>query len=54
MIYEKNRNKELFIKAFLKAEAVDNSKVKSEEEIEWLFSEKFEKSMEKLLQDNTD
>lgn len=46
-------DKTLFTKAFLEAEALDNSTIKPEEEIEWIFSDKFEKSMEKLLQNNT-
>lgn len=45
-------SKELFIKAFLEAERIDNSKLKSEDEIEWDFSEKFEKSMNKLIRKN--
>lgn len=45
-------SKELFIKAFLEAERIDNSKLKSEDEIEWDFSEKFEKSMNKLIKKN--
>lgn len=45
-------SKELFIKAFLEAERLDNSKLKSEDEIEWDFSEKFEKSMNKLIRKN--
>lgn len=45
-------SKELFIKAFLEAEKIDNSKLKSEDEIEWDFSEKFEKSMNKLIRKN--
>ncbi len=44
--------KELFIKAFMEAERIDNSKLKSEDEIEWEFSEKFEKSMNKLIKKN--
>lgn len=42
----------MFIKAFLEAEALDNAKLKSEDEIEWDFSTKFEKSMEKLIKKN--
>lgn len=45
-------SKELFIKAFLEAERIDNLKLKSEDEIEWDFSEKFEKSMNKLIRKN--
>ncbi|MCM1286394.1 MAG: DUF4367 domain-containing protein [Acetobacter sp.] len=45
-------SKEQFIKAFLEAERIDNSKLKSEDEIEWDFSEKFEKSMNKLIKKN--
>lgn len=45
-------SKELFIKAFLEAERIDNSKLKSEDEIEWDFSEKFEESMNKLIKKN--
>lgn len=44
--------KELFIKAFLEAERIDYSNLKREEEIEWDFSEKFEKSMNKLIKKN--
>lgn len=45
-------SKSMFIKAFLEAEALDNAKLKSESEIEWDFSTKFEKSMEKLIKKN--
>lgn len=45
-------NRELFIKAFMKAEALDNLKLKSEDEIEWNFSEKFIKSMDMLIRKN--
>ena len=45
-------SKELFIKAFMEAERIDNSYLKSEEEIEWDFSEKFESSMNKLIKKN--
>lgn len=45
-------SKELFIKAFMEAERLDNSSLKSEDEIEWNFSEKFEKSMNKLIKKN--
>ena len=44
--------KELFIKAFMEAERIDNSSLKSEDEIEWDFSEKFEKSMNQLIKKN--
>ena len=44
------KRKELFVKAFLEAEAIDNSKVINEEDLEWVFSENFEKSMNKLIQ----
>lgn len=44
--------KELFIKAFLEAENVSISNLKSEDEIEWEFSEKFESSMNKLIKKN--
>lgn len=42
----------MFIRAFLEAEALDNAKLKSEDEIEWAFSEKFENSMNKLIKKN--
>ena len=45
-------SKSMFIKAFLEAEALDNAKLKSENEIEWEFSEKFENSMNKLIKKN--
>ena len=45
-------SKSMFIKAFLEAEALDNAKLKSEDEIEWEFSEKFENSMNKLIKKN--
>lgn len=44
--------KELFVKAFMEAERLDNESVPSENEIEWNFSEKFEKSMDKLIKKN--
>lgn len=44
--------KELFIKAFLEAESASISNLKSEDEIEWEFSEKFESSMNKLIKKN--
>lgn len=45
-------SKELFIKAFMEAERIDNSSLKSEGEIEWDFSEKFENSMNQLIKKN--
>lgn len=45
-------SKELFIKAFMEAERIDNSSLKSEDEIEWDFSEKFENSMNQLIKKN--
>lgn len=45
-------SKSMFIRAFLEAEALDNAKLKSEDEIEWEFSEKFEISMNKLIKKN--
>ena len=45
-------SKEQFLKAFMEAERIDNSNLKSEDEIEWDFSEKFEKSMNKLIKKN--
>lgn len=45
-------SKELFIKAFTQAERIDNLNLKNEDEIEWDFSEKFEKSMDKLIKKN--
>ena len=47
------KSRELFIKAFMEAESYANSKLKSEEEIDWKFSEKFEKSMNKLIKKNS-
>ena len=44
--------KELFVKAFMEAERLDNSGLPSEDEIEWDFSKEFEKSMEKLIRQN--
>lgn len=44
--------KELFIKAFIEAERLDNESVPSENEIEWTFSENFEKSMDNLIKKN--
>lgn len=43
------KSKELLIQAFLEAEALDNAKLPNEDEIQWEFSEKFEKSMKKLI-----
>lgn len=45
-------SKDLFIKALLEAEELDNSKLKSEEEIEWNFSKSFESKMNKLIKKN--
>lgn len=45
-------SKELFIKAFMEAEWLDNQKIPSEKEIEWEFSEKFEHAMNKLIKKN--
>ena len=45
-------SRKLFIKAFLEAENVSISNLKSENEIEWEFSEKFENSMNKLIKKN--
>lgn len=45
-------SKEQFLKAFMEAERIDNSNLKSEDEIEWDFSEKFEKSMNQLIKKN--
>lgn len=44
--------KELFAKAFMEAERLDNADLPSEDEIQWDFSEKFEKSMQKLIRKN--
>lgn len=44
--------KKLFIKAFTEAERLDNASLLSEDEIQWDFSEKFEKSMDKLIKKN--
>lgn len=44
--------KELFIKAFMEAEKLDNEQIPCEDEIQWDFSEKFEKSMDKLIRKN--
>jgi len=45
-------SKELFIKAFMEAERLDNQKIPNEEEIKWEFSEKFEHAMNKLIKKN--
>ena len=45
-------SRELFVKAFMEAERIDNSNLKNEEEIEWDFSKKFESSMNKLIKRN--
>lgn len=44
--------KELFVKAFMEAERLDNQKMPNEGEIKWEFSEKFERSMNKLIKKN--
>ncbi len=44
--------KELFVKAFMEAERLDNADLPSEDEIQWEFSEKFLQSMDKLIQKN--
>lgn len=44
--------KDLFVKAFMEAERLDSTELPSEDEIQWDFSEKFEKSMQKLIQKN--
>lgn len=44
--------KELFVKAFMEAQRLDNQKIPNEEEIKWEFSEKFERSMNKLIKKN--
>lgn len=45
-------SKELFIKAFMEAERLDHLHLKSEEEIDWDFSDEFEHSMDKLIKKN--
>ncbi|MCD7871840.1 MAG: DUF4367 domain-containing protein [Clostridiales bacterium] len=45
-------SKELFVKAFMEAESLDNFQLKKEEEIDWNFSKKFENSMNKLIKKN--
>lgn len=44
--------KKLFIQALIEAKDNEFSKLKSEDEIEWEFSEKFENSMNKLIKKN--
>lgn len=44
--------RELFVKALMEAERLDNAEIPGEDEIEWEFSEKFEKSMDKLIRKN--
>lgn len=44
--------KELFVKAFMEAQRLDNQKMPNEGEIKWEFSEKFERSMNKLIKKN--
>ena len=44
-------NARLFCKAFLEAEKKDNSQLKKEEDIDWEFSDKFKKSMSKILEE---
>lgn len=44
--------KELFVKAFMEAERLDNAEIPSEDEIQWEFSEKFVRSMDKLVKKN--
>ncbi len=44
--------KELFVKAFMEAERLDNADLPREDEIQWDFSEKFLQSMDKLIQKN--
>lgn len=44
--------KEMFVKAFMEAERLDNESIPSENEIQWDFSDKFEKSMDKLIKKN--
>lgn len=45
-------SKEWFAKAFMEVERLDCLTLKSENEIKWDFSEKFERSMEKLIKKN--
>ena len=44
--------KELFVKAFMEAERLDNAEIPSEDEIQWEFSEKFVRSMDRLVKKN--
>lgn len=44
--------KKLFIQALIEAKDNELSKLKSEDEIEWEFSEKFENSMNNLIKKN--
>ncbi len=44
--------KELFVKAFMEAERLDNADLPSEDAIQWDFSEKFLQSMDKLIRKN--
>lgn len=44
--------KERFVQAFMEAERLDYAKLPSEDEIKWDFSEKFKKSMNKLIRKN--
>lgn len=44
--------KERFVQAFMEAERLDNADLPSENEIQWDFSEKFEKLMDKLIRKN--
>lgn len=45
-------SKELFVKAFIEAERLANSKIPNEDEIEWEFSDKFLRKMDKLIKKN--
>lgn len=44
--------KELFAKAFMEAERIDHNGLPGEDKIEWYFSKKFEKSIDKLIRQN--
>lgn len=44
--------KEIFVKAFMEAERLENANLPREDEIQWEFSEKFLKSMDKLIRKN--
>lgn len=44
--------KELFVKAFMEAERLDNADIPREDEIQWEFSKKFLQSMDKLIRKN--